>query len=118
MIKRARWLREDTLTALEQVGIDLDGFGKSTIVARASGFRRYFALLERRRKLVAQLDMLEDAFPPEDSTIEGPNNITILREGVIAVKRLRGGQEAYHWVGTFMFQDISSIPATTTTPPL
>ena len=118
LIKRSKGLREETLATLEQVGIELDGIGKSTIGTRASGFRNYLALLERRRKLVAQLDMLEDAFPPEDRTIEGPNNITILREGVIAVKRLRGRQEAYHWVGTFMFQDISMIPATSTTPPI
>ena len=112
LIKRARGWKDDITISLKQINIELEEMGKTKIgsLTKTSGFRHYFILLERRRKLDAQLDMLEETFPPEDRLIKGPNNMAFLKEGVIAVKRFRGGQEAYHWVGTFKFQELSKVP--------
>ena len=112
LIKRARGWKQDITVSLKQINIELEEMGQNPIgsLTRTSGFHHYFILLERRRKLDAQLDMLEETFPPEDRLIKGPNNITFLKEGVIAVKRFQGGHEAYQWVGTFKFQELSKIP--------
>lgn len=66
---------------------------------------QYFTLLERRKKLLSQIDMIDEAFPPDDRLVRGPNNLVFLREGVIAVKRQIGRRDNYHWVGTFTLGD-------------
>ncbi len=112
LIKRARGWKEDITLSLKQINIELVKMGQNPMgsLTKTVGFCHYFILLERRRKLDAQLDMLEETFPPEDRLIKGPNNMTFLKEGVIAVKRFQGGQESYHWVGTFKFQELSKVP--------
>jgi len=40
--------------------------------------------------------------------MRGPNDIMFAKEGVIAVKRLRGAmgtREQYHWIGTFTYNE-------------
>ena len=74
-------------------------------------FRQYLSLMDQRRKLEGQMDMLEDTFPPGHRLIEGPCNVAFLKEGVIAVKRFGNcsgdsskKEEVYHWVSTFSFR--------------
>lgn len=112
LMRRANGWKEDIVSSLKQINIELEEMGQFPIRSfqKTSGFRQYFILLKSRRKLVAQLDMLQETFPPDDFLIKGPNNMTLLKEGVIAVKRVQGGHDAYHWVGTFKFLELSKIP--------
>lgn len=66
-------------------------------------------LAEKRGKLRAQLADLEQKYPLDSArVVAGPNGIVFAKEGVVAVKRLRGAmgtREQYHWVGTFTYND-------------
>jgi hypothetical protein len=41
----------------------------------------------------------------ERPLIRGPNGTVLLKDGVVAVKRVFGGKTRYHWIGTFSFKD-------------
>ena len=95
MIQQAnRWMI-DIKETLGKTNDDIEQMNNSPIglIQKTLGLRQYFVLLERRRKLAAQIDRLEDAFPPPERLLRGPNDMLFLKEGVIAVKRFQGGQE-------------------------
>lgn len=109
MIQQAnRWMI-DIKETLGKTNDDIEQMNNSPIglIQKTLGLRQYFVLLERRRKLAAQIDRLEDAFPPPERLLSGPNDMLFLKEGVIAVKRFQGGQEQYHWIGTFDFRKMN-----------
>ena len=106
-IKHAKKWKEDIQHSLEQIDTQIQNYPFSAAV-KTFGFRQYFMLMEKRRKLASQMEMLEDTFPPADRLVKGPNNMVFLKEGVIAVKRLKGGKEVYDWVGTFTLRKLSN----------
>lgn len=75
------------------------------VVQRAFNLRHLLVIAEKRDMLRRQLDELEQAYPVDSTrVIRGPNDVTYAKEGVIAVKRLKGAlgtREQYWWVGTF-----------------
>lgn len=112
-IERARKRQDGLLQSLQQITNENDEIeqksAKSNIFQKATLFREQINLVERREKLSAQLTDLEQKYPLDSSkVIQGPNRITFAKEGMVAVKRLRGAmgtKEQYHWVGTFTFND-------------
>lgn len=107
IIDKARRWKDDLVELLELIDAEIDSERNPRgLMGMVSGLSQSFALSERRRKVAAQIDMLEDAFPPSDRLVEAPNNMVFLKEGVIAVKRLQGRREQYHWVGTFTFRKL------------
>lgn len=103
LIKRAKRVTERNAEQIRSIDVELAEMGQVKSFKQMTG--RYFILLERRKKLLSQIDMLDEAFPPDDRLVKGPNNLVFLREGVIAVKRQIGRREKYHWVGTFTLGD-------------
>jgi len=78
------------------------------VIQRAFNLRHLLVLAGRRNKLQGQLKEVEREYPLDSSgsagVIQGPNDVIYAKEGVIAVKRLKGAmgtQEEYCWVGTF-----------------
>lgn len=110
VLDKAKKYKEDVSTSLDKVNNELEEMGKPSIGSffqkSFSGYGRYFTLLEQRKKLTAQMDTMDEAFPPQERLFKVSNNLTVLKEGVIAVKRFNGGQEQYHWVGTFTFKKL------------
>jgi len=108
-IERAMRVKEHHVASLRKINVELAEMGQATTKSLMKT-SRYFNLLEHRNKLLSQINMLEEAFPPEDRLVKGPNNIVFLREGVIAVKtRTKDRKEKYHWVGTFTLGDFKSL---------
>ena len=112
VIGRAKRFKDHIVRSLQQINIEREETEQHTIGSsqKTLGFHKYFILLERRKKLAGQIDMLEETFP-HDRLIEAPDNIVFLIEGVIVVKQLRGAEEQCHWVGTFKFKDFLSNAA-------
>lgn len=109
MIERAKKWKGDIQKSLEQTNSDIEEMKLHPVglLQKTLEFRQYFTLLECRRKLAAQMDILDETFPPDDRLVKGPNNMIFLKEGVIAVKRFDAGdQEQYHWVGTFTLKKL------------
>lgn len=106
VMEKAKVWKEDVASSLEKVNAEMKEVEQHPIGAFRKP-RHYFNLSERRRKLAAKMDMLDDTFPPSGRLFKAPNNMVFLKEGVIAVKRLHGGEEQYHWVGTFALRKIS-----------
>ena len=83
--------------------------GSGNIFQKAMQFRESVSLVEKRGKLKVQLQELEQMYPLNSGkVVRGPNDILFARDGVIAVKRLRGAmgtREQYHWIGTFTYTD-------------
>ena len=81
----------------------------NNILQKAMGVRQSVVLVEKKQKLERQLDELKQTYPLQpELLIEGPNGITFVKEGIIAVKRFRGTmdtREQYHWVGTFAMKE-------------
>lgn len=81
----------------------------NNLFQKAIKFRESVSLVEKRGKLKQQLTELEQTYPVTSSrVVRGPNDIIFAKEGVLAVKRLRGlggTKEQYHWVGKFVFND-------------
>jgi hypothetical protein len=103
MIERAKKVKQANVESLRKIDVELAemaGQRKSPPLTH-----RYFILLDHRRKLLSQIDMFKEAFPPDDRLVKGPNNLVFLKEGVIAVKRQKCRQEKYDWVGTFTLGD-------------
>jgi len=105
-IERARRVKEHHLASLRNINVELAEImkmmGLKTTTKSLTKTSRYFNLIDHRNKLLSQINMLEEAFPPEDRLVKGPNNIVFLREGVIAVKKwTKDRKEKFHWVGTF-----------------
>lgn len=74
------------------------------VVQNAFNFRHIVKLIERKKKLQSQLNELERAYPLDsDKIINGPNDVSYAKDGVIAVKR----SSKYLWVGRFKFTELS-----------
>ncbi len=106
-IEHATKWKEDIQHSLDQIDAQIQNYPFSAAV-KTFGFRQYFTLMEERRKLASQMEVIEEAFPPANRLVKGPNNMVLLKEGVIAVKRYKGGKEVYDWVGTFTLKKLSS----------
>ena len=77
-------------------------------IQRAFNLRHLLVLAVRQNKLQGQLKEVEREYPLDSlgsvGVIQGPNDVIYAKEGVIAVKRLKGAmgtQEEYCSVGTF-----------------
>ena len=95
------------LASMEKINVEIkeiEQYPIGSVQTALSDFRQRIILLERRRKLAIQMDMVDETFPPKDRLLKAPNNVTFLKDGVIAVKRFKGTREQYHWVGTFAFK--------------
>ena len=107
LIQKADGWKDDITESLEKINAELNDMEQHPIGSlQKMGFRKYFLLTEKRKKLAAQIEMLEETFPPKDRLVKGPSNMSFLKEGVIAVKRCQGKKEEYHWVGTFEFNKV------------
>ena len=74
------------------------------IVQNAFNMRHMVVLIERKKSLQLKLDELLKKYPLDtDKVVEGPNDVTFAKEGVVAVKRSR----QYHWIGTFSINEFS-----------
>ena len=111
VLERAQKLKEDMLRSLKEVNEELQEKESSSrgFLQQAMGLRQSVLLIERRKKLEAQLNELDQTYPlRSEDLMRGPNGILFVKEGVIAVKRFRGTmgtREQYHWVGTFSFTE-------------
>lgn len=109
VLDRATRRRKDIDESIQQITRDLDELEdkSSNIFQKAVAFRQSIDLVERRAKLRAQLDELEQNYPLDPTrVVRSPNGIIFAKDGVLAVKRVRGAmgtREQYHWVGTFSF---------------
>lgn len=110
-LARASRRKEGLVEAIEHINNELNELEQKegNILQKAGFFKESMSLAERRGKLNAQLEELEQTYPIDSSKIiQGPNGIIFAKEGVVAVKRLRGAmgtREQYHWVGTFSYND-------------
>lgn len=112
-LDRARRRKDKLEQSIQQITSELEEMEQKSstqnIFQKAASFRESINLVEKRGRLSAQLEELEQTYPLDSSkVIDGPNGITFAKEGVVAVKRLRGAMgtmEQYHWVGTFCFND-------------
>ena len=102
LMQRAKRIKDNHTLSIRDIDVELVAIGQTKSLSKTS---RYFNVLDRRNSLLSQINMLDEAFPPEDRLVKGPNNIIFLREGVIAVKRHIGRAEKFHWVGTFTLGD-------------
>ena len=77
------------------------------VIQRAFNLRHLTVLVERKNNLARQLEEVEQTYPVDPArVIQGPNNVIYAKEGVIAVKRLKGAmgtREQYWWIGKFTF---------------
>ena len=100
---------EQSLREILQELKDLQQASSQNILQKAMGVRQSVVLVEKKQKLERQLDALKQTYPLQpELLIEGPNGITFVKEGIIAVKRFRGTldtREQYHWVGTFAIKE-------------
>lgn len=108
-VKRQRKLEEGIEEITRQLDVIEEEQQQGNLFQKALKFRESVDLVERRGKLKLQLQELEQIYPLESSkVIKGPNNIIFAKEGVLAVKRLRGAmgtREQYHWIGTFTYNE-------------
>ncbi len=108
-VERQRKLEEGIEEITRQLDTIEEEQQQQNLFQKAMKFRESIDLVERRGKLKVQLQELEQIYPLDSGkVIKGPNNILFAKEGVIAVKRLRGAmgtREQYHWIGTFTFNE-------------
>ena len=112
-LERAQRRRDRLITSMDETNRDINELemqlSEANIMQKVVLFKDSMKLAERLEKLNSQLKELDQTYPLDPSKIiEGPNGITFAKEGVVAVKRLRGTmgtKEQYHWVGTFTLND-------------
>lgn len=110
-LERARKRRDGIVLTIQQVNDELEEteqkLADANIFQKVGLFKDTMILAERLEKLNTQLEKLEQSYPLDSlKIIQGPNDIIFAKEGVVAVKRLRGTmgtKEQYHWIGTFSF---------------
>ena len=111
VIERARGRRDKLDKSIQQITNELEELEQqsSGFFQKVGAFRQSVDLVERREKLRAQLTDIDQQYPLDSSRItQGPNDIIFAKEGMVAVKRLRGAmgtKEQYHWIGTFTYND-------------
>uniref|UniRef100_A0A7S4N5T2 Uncharacterized protein n=1 Tax=Odontella aurita TaxID=265563 RepID=A0A7S4N5T2_9STRA len=109
-LERARQRQEDLTEKLQAINKELTTTNREAngFLGKAIGFQHSVKLVERKEQLQSQLDRLGKTYPLQGQIIEGPNDLLFAKEGVIAVKRMRGSmgtREQYHWVGTFSYDE-------------
>ena len=71
-------------------------------VQQLFNFRHLLVLSERKNKLQQELDEIEKMYPLDSTqTIQGPNVVLFAKEGVVAVKRMKGTRLQYWYIGSF-----------------
>ena len=71
-------------------------------VQQLFNFRHLLVLSERKNKLQQELDEIEKMYPLDSTqTIQGPNDVLYAKEGVVAVKRMKGTKLQYWYIGSF-----------------
>lgn len=111
VLDRASKRKEETETALQGIIQELQQIEEAStnFVQKAMGIRRTVLLVEKKQQLQAVLNELEQSYPlKSELLVEGPKGIVFVKEGIIAVKRMRGAMETreqYHWIGTFALQE-------------
>lgn len=115
ILSRARRRRDEVDNSIQEITQDLETLEEQQqsagFLQKIGLFKQSLDLVERRGKLRTQLDEIDQTYPLDSSkVIRGPNNtrITFAKEGMVAVKRLRGvggTKEQYHWVGKFTFNE-------------
>lgn len=113
VLNRARKRKDSLELSIRQITNELEELetimSNANIFQKAKSFRESILLVERRGKLKLQLEELENKYPLEPGRVVcGPNNVIFAKEGVVAVKRVRGTmgtKEQYHWIGTFSFKE-------------
>ena len=113
VLNQAKERQRRLMEGVEEITRQLDRIDEESsngnLFQKAMKFRESVTLIEKRDRLKFQLEELEQTYPLEAARIiHGPNDIIFAKEGVIAVKRLRGAmgtREQYHWIGTFSITD-------------
>lgn len=107
VLERAQKRKEEVESLLKEVRAELESLASesSSIFQKAIGFRQSVLLVERKAKLESQLQEMEQTYPLySDKLVDGPNGISFVKEGIVAVKRYKGAmgtREQYWWIGTF-----------------
>ena len=71
-------------------------------VQQLFNFRHLVVLSERKTKLQQELNDIEQMYPLDSTqTIQGPNDVLYAKEGVVAVKRMKGTRLQYWYIGSF-----------------
>ena len=71
-------------------------------VQQLFNFRHLVVLSDRKNKLQQELDEIEQMYPLDSTqTIQGPNGVLYAKEGVVAVKRMKGTRLQYWYIGSF-----------------
>jgi hypothetical protein len=111
-LRRAQLRQKKMEQSIQDITRELESMEEqqgNNLFQKAMRFRDSVALVEKRGKLKVQLEELEQTYPLQsERVVRGPNNIIFAKEGVIAVKRLRGAmgtREQYHWIGTFTYNE-------------
>jgi len=115
ILSRARKRRDTIDNSIQEITQDLETLEKQQqsagLLQKIGSFKQSIDMVERRGKLRAQLEEIDQTYPLDSSkVIRGPksSNIIFAKEGMVAVKRFRGvggTKEQYHWVGTFTFNE-------------
>lgn len=112
-LERARRRKDGITSTIQEVTEELrhveQRIQDANLLQKVGLFADSMKLAERRGKLSAQLEELEQTYPLDPSkVVEGPNGIIFAKEGIVAVKRYRGAmntKEQYHWIGKFTYND-------------
>ena len=112
-LERAQTRRDRLMASIQETNQEMNELelklSEANIIQKVALFKDSMKSAERLQKLNSQLNELEQTYPLDPSKIiKGPNEIIFAKEGMVAVKRLRGTmgtKEQYHWVGTFSFND-------------
>ena len=114
ILSRARRRRDTIDNSIQEITQELETLEEQQsagFLQKIGSFKQSIDLVERRGRLRAQLDEIDQTYPLDSSkVIRGPkpSNIIFAKEGMVAVKRFRGvggTKEQYHWVGTFTFNE-------------
>ena len=110
-LQRAQKRLEEAEKAIEDINNEIREIeqASSNIFQKAMGFRETVTLVETKKAITDQVNELRQTYPlNSELLLKGPNGLTFVKEGIIAVKRYRGAletREQYHWVGTFSIKE-------------
>ena len=112
VIALAREWRDTIRSSLNGVNRQIEQLVQErNLIERTKHIPQYLELVSERKKLMVQIDMLEDQYPIERELVEGPTGgeTMMLKEGVVAVKRVVGGKVRYHWIGNFCIREFLEV---------